>query len=132
MELKDLTVGQIIYAIPTGNNARYSKEVKQFRVEKIKRKYVDLLDSCYWDDKYKPTNAYCIKTGATQGATQGAINMGYGFNAGYVFFESLEAIELHKNKNELAEIVRRKLRFEYFRNYSLEDLKTISEVINKY
>lgn len=128
MELKDLTVGQIIYAIPTGNNARYSKEVKQFRVEKIKRKYVDLLDSCYWDDKYKPTNAYCIKTGATQKE----INAGYGCNAGYMFFESLEAIELYKNRNELAEIVRRKLRFEYFRNYSLEDLKTISEVINKY
>lgn len=77
--------GKYIYAIPTGNNARYgNKNVVKFLVIKVNRKYVEMsLDGSTYSDKY------CVSSGATQSA----INAGYGANSGFYFYDSLEDIE---------------------------------------
>lgn len=42
-----MEVGQKIYLEPIGNNARYSKEIKESRISKIGRKYFELEEKYY-------------------------------------------------------------------------------------
>lgn len=89
--LKDLKIGEKLFAIPTGNNARYKNdEIVCFTIVSIGRKYVKLSKE---GSGY--TKSYCIKTGSTQEA----INAGFSLNAGYIFFASAQDLLLHK-KNE--------------------------------
>ena len=89
-------VGNVVYGIPTGNNAtrgvaRQSAEV--FHVVSIARKYVELRE-----DGWTQTRKYCPSTGATQEA----IKLGYGGNAGYVFFASLDDVDAWYLHNEMS------------------------------
>lgn len=107
-----------VYAIPTGNNARYHQDsVKKFKVLGIGRKYVELTsESGSFADKYKPES----------GATQSAINAGYGINAGYMFFDSLDAVNKYKSLrlavSEISEF------FRYPSNLSRLTLRQASEI----
>ena len=120
--------GNVVYAIPTGNNARRGIEeqnIVSFKVEKVKRKYIDLVKI---DENGKEwgTNSYCPKTGVTQSA----INSGYANNAGYKFFRSIDDIEkfykISKMKDEI---------YDFFRRYSYtlcdKDIETIYNIIKK-
>lgn len=92
--------GKTIYAVPTGNNARRwgRDEPARFVVVKVKRKYVELMR-----DGYGRTDNYCPETGATQSA----INAGYGGNSGWRFYESLEEIKQERElKDKLSKINR--------------------------
>lgn len=73
-------VGKLVYAKSTGNNVRYGR-AKVMMVTAVKRKYVE-LDGV----------SFCPKTGATQDA----INSGYGCNAGYKFFADKESIDKYE------------------------------------
>lgn len=78
-----------IYALPTGNNIRHDKgKVTHFRIVSCGKKYVKLAT----DEQLRHTNTYCPKRGCTQEAQ----NTGYGGNAGYMFFDSEDAIEKYK------------------------------------
>jgi len=80
--------GSIIFATPRGNAARgCAGDVYEFKVIKVKRKYVEMLRL-----PYGQPNNYCPKSGATQLQ----INAGYGSNSGYRFFPSRQAIVDHK------------------------------------
>lgn len=86
--------GKVVYGVPTGNNAvrgpNRSKPV-EFIVIKRKIKYVELQRvGSTRKDNYDPVT----------GATQSAINSGYGCNAGYDFYASLEDIEKMYELNE--------------------------------
>ncbi len=119
--------GEIVYGVPTGNNAvrcpNRSKPV-EFIVIKRKIKYVALQRVGFpmWVDNYDPVTD----------ATQSAINSGYGINAGYEFYASLEDIE---NMNELKE-KRRKIR-DYFGgtrrllDFDEVELDTILNILSK-
>ena len=85
--------GKIIYAIPTGNNARsYEKDDGpiSFLVKKVKRKYVD-LSQVYHDGSY----GRIMPFHPTTGATQQMIAAGYGGNAGYMFFKTKDDVSRH-------------------------------------
>lgn len=86
--------GTIIYAIPTGNNARISTAgaIEKFRVSSVKRKYV-YLQRMLSDGRFNnDSRPYSPVTGATAEA----IKAGYTNNAGYIFFESQEDLERYK------------------------------------
>ncbi len=94
---KDL-VGKNIYAIPTGNNARgKSEKIETFRVLSVAKRYASLA---YVDDggKVWSPNDYCTMTGATKKS----VNAGYTHNAGYKFFETLDALADYRHFVELA------------------------------
>ncbi|HIF6165118.1 MULTISPECIES: hypothetical protein [Vibrio harveyi group] len=89
-EINKNLVGKVIYGIPTGNNRPRNKKEKivKFNVLSVARKYMTLVrvgSSDCTADKYN-----------IKGATQSAINSGYGGNAGYMFFDSLANLEQHK------------------------------------
>ena len=105
MDNKDLKVGQIIIGKPTGNNARYNKECKEFEVVKIKRKYVDLRTGFGYGAGH--VESYSIKNGSTQSM----ITSGYGGNAGYRFFKSMEAYQEYEQKSSRASFISDKLRY---------------------
>ena len=119
--------GNIIFAKPTGNAARYDKDkIVKFEVVKVKRKYVEMYMLYGDDSKSYSTDNYSPESGATQKE----INSGYGGNSGYIFFRYEKDI---KNHTELL-VMRRKMRdfFSYGSNkISLEDAKIIVAIIEK-
>ena len=121
MEFSKDMAGSMVYAIPTGNNrarGNVEQQVVEFEVVKVKRRYVELKR-----DGWSRTNNYCKESGGTQES----ITSGY-YNAGYVFFPSLEAIAKHtlslKKKKEIIHPVR------YHMYYSKPEsnCKSISDV----
>lgn len=115
----------VVYAIPTGNNKRNSKEgnIYTFEVLSIGRKYVELkLPSSRYSRKYLPKS----------GATQDDIKAGYGCNAGYMFFDSLEAIEEYSQR--VAKISEINSFFRYGNDTSDlndDDINTIVEIVRR-
>lgn len=105
---KDLE-GKIVLAIPTGNNARWksSNEPIEMEVVKVKRKYVEMRRA----DGGLSEN-YCPKTGATQQA----INSGYGNNAGYRFFENRKEYQAWEYRTTLISNVAKMVRDFNFAN----------------
>lgn len=103
------TIGKEIYAIPTGNNARGNPDkIVTFKCVSVGKVYVGLsyvfsdgTTGC--EDKYLPSS----------GATQKSINSGYGGNAGYVFFETLDDLADYRTLKELQKSLEGK--FRYFR-----------------
>lgn len=84
---KDM-IGQTIYAIPTGNNARGNKDkVSTFEVVSIGKIYVELR-AVTEDFRSSFTDKYDPKTGATQSA----VKSGHSGNAGYIFFPSMDSV----------------------------------------
>lgn len=113
--------GSTIYAIPTGNEARgWNGEPIEFTVIKFGRKYVTLKR--YHEDNYLPSS----------GATQSAINSGYGNNSGYKFFSSLDDLNQHQHRAELASSVGKKCRYFSFSTLSADELNTINSILEKY
>jgi hypothetical protein len=119
--------GNIIYAIPTGNNARrFKKDSKpiEFIVKKVKRKYVDLAR--IRDDG---TEGIVAAFHPTTGATQQMINSGHGGNAGYLFFKTIDDISKHLLENEM-----RKDIYDFFKSRSFEldfdDIEAIYNIID--
>lgn len=118
--------GKIIYAVPTGNNARYAKDkIEKFKVIKVKRKYIEMSQVWEAGDIEKSSCNYCPESGATQTS----INQGYGGNAGYDFYLNLEEVENHKNIKKLKKEIK-----EYFSGYgdlslTLEQLQSIYKII---
>ena len=115
--------GKIIYAIPTGNAARYDPElIQKFKVFKVKTKYVE-MSKVFDSGEVGHSNNYCQKTGATQKS----VNAGYMLNSGFIFFETIKDIENHmehaKIKKEIYEF------FRYEINLSFEQCKNIIEII---
>jgi len=93
MKLSKDLVGKTIYAIPTGNAARgWDGEPKTFEVVSIGRKYFTLRRGRGTrEESYSPTS----------GATQTAINIGYGGNSGYKFYHSVEALQMAQEEASL-------------------------------
>ncbi len=123
MEITKDYEGRLIYALPTGNHARRGRdqEIITFEVVKVKRKYVDLRR-----EGWKYTDAYCLETGATQQA----INSGYAYNAGYMFFPSLEAIEEYKRVSVLKGDIREwSSGFNVTKNLTTEQIEGIWEIL---
>lgn len=118
--------GKVVYGIPTGNNATRGvsrQKPKEFIVIKRKTKYVELQVVGYkYTDMYDPVT----------GATQKDINSGYIGNAGYYFYDSLEAIEeeyiLNQKKVKILSYFRG---FGSLRNTSKEDIEAIYNIIFK-
>ena len=123
-EFKKLT-GKTIYAIPTGNNARgWDGKFVAFTVISAKRKYVELQQhGRKWSNEYDP------KSGADKQSAQG----GY-FNAGYIFFPTLESIAEYKKRNELADSLNRRCSIynNCFNKMCIDDLESIAEILDKH
>jgi hypothetical protein len=118
--------GNIIYAIPTGNNARRFKKDSipiTFIVKKVKRKYVDLAR--LYDDGIE---SRVVASHPTTGATQQMINSGHGGNAGYMFFKTMDDISEYMLENQM-----RKDIYEFFMSRSFEldfyDIEAIHNII---
>lgn len=113
-------IGEKIFAMPTGNNARYKDKdyIEEFTVDSVGRKYVKLTGL------YSGTN-YCPKSGATQSE----INAGYGCNAGYRFFKTKIDIESYYEKSKLAKSVSSKSSYFNFQSLTTEQLKVIAEML---
>lgn len=111
--------GKTIFGLGTGNNKSRSgpNDPVEFEVIKVNRKYVSLR-------VYKSVDNYDPESGATQQS----INTGYGGNAGYLFFESLDDIEAYNEHR----IKNRKV-YGYFRSYgsllSKEQTDKIHEIL---
>lgn len=117
--LKDLKIGQQLFAIPTGNNARFRNDVMvHFTVVSIGRKYVKLSKE---GSDY--TDSYCIETGATQEC----INAGYGLNSGYIFFASARDLLFYKKNEKIKSQVEK-----FFREFNSLDKLTYSEINDIY
>ena len=113
--------GSTIYAIPTGNEARgWNGEPIEFTVIKAGRKYVTLKH--YREDSYLPSS----------GATQSEINSGYSNNSGYEFFSSIDALNQHKRRSELASSVGKKCRHFSFSSLSIDELNVIDSILEKH
>lgn len=123
MEIKDFKVGEKIYAIPTGNNARRGgSRLVTFGVVKVKRKYVDLAHK-----GGSLVDSYCPETGATQSAIRAGFS-----GAGYIFFPSLEAHATYIEGNNMRAMIARHLTYPYdLRRISGDDLRTIHRIIKK-
>lgn len=113
-------IGEKIFAIPTGNNARYKAKgyIEEFTVVSVGRKYVKL------SGLYSGTN-YCPKSGATKDC----INSGYVGNAGYMFFKSKIDVDKFKARCQLQNKIDVAARsFNYF-SLSDEKLKIMAEIL---
>lgn len=73
----DWIPGAKIYGLPTGNNARWNKDIVEFEVVKMKRKYVTLIKDGIEED-------YCPETGKTVRA----IRAGDNYYSWYKFFQT--------------------------------------------
>jgi hypothetical protein len=118
--------GNIIYAIPTGNNAHRLKKGSKFItfiVKKVKRKYVDLAR--IHDDG---TEGIVAAFHPTTGATQQMINSGNGGNAGYMFFKTIDDIPKHMLEDKM-----RKDIYDFFMrrpfNLDFSDIEAIHNII---
>lgn len=108
--------GKVIYALPTGNSARYNPDkITTFTVVKVKSKYVALINEFGREDNY------CMESGATQDQ----INRGYSGNSGYKFFENEKSIKDYYTKLKI--VSRMDSLFNY--NHSLKRL-TLTQVIH--
>ena len=91
LKIKKEHEGKIIYGLGFGNNMSTPTE---FEVVKVNRKYVKM-------NRYGRPDNYHPETGATQEA----INSGYGSNSGYKFFDSLADIgRYNDNRNKIRDI----------------------------
>lgn len=123
IEVTKDSVGKIVFALPTGNNAKRGKErqdIERFEVISFARKYMTV----------KRVNGYqeitmCPKTGATQEA----IRTGYGGNSGYIFFASYEDAENFQLESELRSKAFRLL--SNFNSTSRLSIETISKIIEE-
>ena len=123
-EFKEL-IGKTIYAIPTGNNARGWKGcLEEFTVIGAKRKYVELQPK-----GWSRSNEYDPESGTDKQSAQG----GY-FNAGYLFFPTLESVTEYRNRGELADKLSKKCDIynNPFRKMSVADLEAVIVILDKY
>lgn len=90
-EFKDL---KEVYGIPTGNNAQYNKETKKFEILKVKRKYITVRIGDY-------TPFDCDVNGREKSD----------YNAGFMFYRSLEDVEYYKSRLEKNRFLSDELRF---------------------
>ena len=134
MEFTKEMIGKLIYAIPTGNNARRGvkeQDVETFKVKGIGKVYITLCrvdsDGNEWaSDKYHPET----------GAIQSARNAGYGGNAGYRFYESLEVIQEERLVKELGKEILTKMTTGWSNNeirkdLSLDQLTRIMKILDE-
>lgn len=114
--------GTTIYAVPTGNNARNSNGggIAVFEVVKVRQKYATMIKKGYGREE-----SYCVNTGVTQSA----VNSGFALNSGWIFYESLEAIEFEKT--QLAKLNRLKKHIERLKtgDISPEKLEAICLIV---
>ena len=85
-------VGKVVYGIPTGNNARRGvdkQEPVMFFVKSMAKKYATLQrmygETCDMYGAEEKHDSYC----------------GSGFNAGYIFFQSLGGVDEFLQRKEL-------------------------------
>ncbi len=127
MEFTKETIGKEIYAIPTGNNARGAGDkITTFKVMSVGRVYVG-LSAVYADGIIGSEYKYNPKSGATQKS----INNGYGGNAGYRFFESLDSLADYRYFIELASKLDEKLRYLKASILSKSQVERILEILSE-
>lgn len=120
-------IGKEIYAIPTGNNARgvNPDKIVTFKVTSVGRTYVGLqviMDGrSGGEDKYHSAN----------GATQKSINSGYSGNAGYRFFESLDALADYRHLQDLAKSLNEKLKYLRVSKLSKNQIERINQILSE-
>lgn len=121
---KDL-VGKVIYGIPTGNNRRRKgqERIVKFNVLSVGRVYMTLLEDGWPESRADKYNV--------RGATQRAANSGFGTNAGYMFFDSLANLELHRKANEARKFLRETFSI-YGKQLPDAAVIRISEVVKEY
>lgn len=115
--------GKVIYAIPTGNNARRGNRIVQFKVKKVKRKYIELA-IMFDGEESRIVDNYCPDSGSTQSA----ISTGYGGNAGYRFFIEEESAKNFIERNKLSEKIIEYIR-ENRRSLTLEKCRKIKDIL---
>lgn len=98
-------IGKIVYGYPTGNNARRGVKVQaptEFKVVGFGRKYAKVI---------RAGSNYESSIDPTTGASQQAVSSGYGVNAGYMFFLTMESLEEYIRADELRRDVASALNF---------------------
>ena len=110
--MKKPKVGQILFLMPQGNQARQSQEIKQAEVVSVGNKYFKAKISNYYEPKFYIEN--------WREATEYTPNW-------YAFESEQEIIELQQS-----EILCPKIRaaFGYGNKYTLAQLKQVAEIIN--
>ncbi|GAB6071535.1 hypothetical protein JCM30760_26330 [Thiomicrorhabdus hydrogeniphila] len=121
-------IGNTVFALPTGNALRkYGNSIFKFEVVAVKRKYVDLKE-IFEDGSVSPTTtAYCTETGATQKA----INSGYGSNSGLKFFRTTEELEGYLTLVELRSILKTQLNELNIDDLKAEQIKSLNIILNE-
>ena len=128
MEFTKELEGATIIGLPTGNNARMrgTTEPIKFEVVKVKRKYVEMKRG-----GSIITDNYCPKSGATQSA----INSGFGGNAGYRFFRDMKEYKHWEMRQTYVKNIEKMARdFGLGRkldNLNDSDLKTVENILLK-
>lgn len=124
MEIKTMYEGQKIYAVPTGNNARYTKGLVEGVVEKVGRKYATIRLGILAD-------RYCPKTGATESA----IRSGHGLNGGFIFFSSKKEYQEWEYRNTVVSNICGMVRHldlnRRLRELSESDLRAVESILAK-
>lgn len=87
IERKNLEVGQVIFAYPTGNNKPRTKsvELRKFKIVSLARDYMSVVNA---EDGSK--NPYERELHIKSGSTRRERAAGYGGNAGYLFYYTEE------------------------------------------
>ena len=107
-----MEVGQKIYLKPIGNQARYSKEIKETIISKIGRKYFEVEDSGYGRFFIDTMNQDCGQ-----------------YVSGYTCYLSLQEIEHEKEAKILSEKIK-KVFSGFSPDLPLDKLKKIERIIN--
>lgn len=124
MKIMQEHVGKSVFAIPTGNNASRrgsQQQHEEFHVLSVGRRYAELQRS---------GSGYATKYDRETGATQCSVKSGHEGNAGYIFFDSVKAVNDYQRKGQRLQEIR-----EFFRGYSLfkslshEEVKVIHSII---
>lgn len=120
--------GTFIYGRPTGNNARSNPDkIEKFKVVRVKRKYFDLIRYFRVDSEetYGDGNSYCPATGALESE----IRTGYGGNAGYKFFDTIEEVKRDIDKDNLIDKLADKLTRYDLRKLTYEQVIAIQAIV---
>ena len=112
--MREIKIGQEVYLMPTGNIARYTKEIRKETVTKIGHKY-------FYTGKGRFEKKFDLKT---------LENINGDCNSAWVLFKSEQEIKDYKLKNHL---LRELQKFFYtdgdYRRLTLEQLIEISNIV---
>lgn len=115
MKRSELSVGQTVYIEPTGNAARYGKDIIETKISKIGKKYIET-------EKFGEMYKFNISDGKQK-------DTGYGYGYDYILYLSRSEVE---NKQEKGSLLSYFACCNWYRlNLTLDQLRRIKAIIDE-